>query len=74
MERRNLKMDNDNVLDMRHLIRVADDENKELSEDWKDYSESTSTSLAQAMEENYLTGQQKRRLRRKMERKLKKIK
>ena len=67
-------MDNDNVLDMRHLIRVADDENKELSEDWKDYSESTSTSLAQAMEENYLTGQQKRRLRRKMERKLKKIK
>lgn len=74
MERRNLKMDNDNVLDMRHLIRVADDENKELSEDWKDYSESTSTSLTQAMEENYLTGQQKRRLRRKMERKLKKIK
>lgn len=67
-------MDNDNVLDMRHLIRVADDENKEQSEDWKDYSESTSTSLAQAMEENYLTGQQKRRLRRKMERKLKKIK
>ena len=74
MERRNLKMNNDNVLDMRHLIRVADDENKELSEDWKDYSESTSTSLTQAMEENYLTGQQKRRLRRKMERKLKKIK
>lgn len=74
MERRNLKMNNDNVLDMRHLIRVADDENKELSEDWKDYSESTSTSLDQAMEENYLTGQQKRRLRRKMERKLKKIK
>lgn len=67
-------MDNDNVLDMRHLIRVADDENKEQSEDWKDHSESTSTSLAQAMEENYLTGQQKRRLRRKMERKLKKIK
>lgn len=67
-------MDNDNVLDMRHLIRVADDENKEQSEDWKDYSESTSTSLAQAMEENYLTGKQKRRLRRLQERKLKKLK
>ena len=67
-------MDNDNVLDMRHLIRIADDENKEQSGDWKDYSESTSTSLDQVMEENYLTGQQKRRLRRLQERKLKKLK
>lgn len=79
MERRNLKMDNDNVLDMRHLIRVADDdklfddENQKKGEDWNDYSEST-TSLESAMEENYLTGQQKRRLRRLKERKLKKLK
>lgn len=72
-------MDNDNVLDMRHLIRVADDdklfddENQKKGEDWNDYSEST-TSLESAMEENYLTGQQKRRLRRLKERKLKKLK
>ena len=68
-------MENDNVLDMRHLIRVADDdnENQEKGGDWKDYSEST-TSLESAMEENYLTGQQKRRLRRLKERKLKKLK
>ena len=68
-------MDNDNVLDMRHLIRFADDdnENQEKGGDWKDYSES-STTLESAMEENYLTGQQKRRLRRLQERKLKKLK
>ena len=68
-------MENDNVLDMRHLIRVADDdnENQEKSGDWKDYSEST-TSLESVMEENYLTGKQKRRLRRLQERKLKKLK
>lgn len=62
-------MENDNTLDMRHLIRLADD-NQEPSGDWKDYSES-STSLESIMEENYLTGQQKRRLRRLQERKLK---
>ena len=68
-------MENDNVLDLRHHLRlVDDDENQEKSGDWKDYSESTSTSLDQVMEENYLTGQQKRRLRRLKERKLKKIK
>lgn len=66
-------MDNDNVLDMRHLIRLADDETQEKSGDWKDYSEST-TSLESTMEENFLTGQQKRRLRRLQERKLKKLK
>lgn len=75
MEWRKQKMENDNVLDMRHLIRVADDdnENQEKGGDWKDYSEST-TSLESAMEENYLTGKQKRRLRRLQERKLKKLK
>ena len=67
-------MENDNVLDLRNLIRLVDDENQEKGGDWKDYSESTSTSLDQVMEENYLTGQQKRRLRRLKERKLKKIK
>lgn len=67
-------MENDNVLDMRHLIRVADDENQEKGGDWKDYSESSFTSIDQIMEENYLTGQQKRRLRRLQERKLKKLK
>ena len=65
-------MEEDNVLDMRHLIRLAD-ENDEPQEGWKDYSES-STTLESTMEENYLTGQQKRRLRRLQERKLKKLK
>ena len=66
-------MDNDNVLDMRHLIRLADDDS-EPSADWKDYSESSATTLESVMEENFLTGKQKRRLRRLQERKLKKLK
>lgn len=71
-------MDNDNVLDMRHLIRVADDDklfddDQEKGGDWKDYSESTAT-LETDMEENFLSGQQKRRLRRLQERKFKKLK
>ena len=66
-------MDNDNVLDMRHLIRLADDDS-EPSADWKDYSESSATTFESVMEENFLDGKQKRRLRRLQERKLKKLK
>lgn len=66
-------MNNDDVLDMRHLIRFADDE--EGSEppmvEWKDYS--TSISALEMMERlNPLDGKARRRIRREQERKHKK--
>lgn len=64
-------MEEDNLLDMRHLIRLAD-ENDEHQEGWKDYSSSSMT-IEQDME-TYLDGKAKRRLRRLQERKLNKLK
>ena len=68
-------MNNDDVLDMRHLIRLADDDDKEGSEipmvEWKDYSTTTSAlELLQQM--NPLDGKSRRRIRRAQERKHKK--
>ena len=68
-------MDNDNVLDLRHLIRLADDDNQELNENWKDYSSSSSEiALKEDAKEYFLDGKAKRRLRRAQERKLNKHK
>ena len=66
-------MDNDNTLDLRHLVRVSDDGETELNEKWDRYSSSTETIDSYA-QENYLDGKAKRRLRRKLERQLKKKK
>jgi heme oxygenase len=62
---------NDDTLDLRHLIRLADEDDLKSKEEWKDYSESTST-FKEPVEEQYLDGKTKRRLRRLQERKLKK--
>lgn len=64
-------MDNDDALDLRHIIRLADDDNQELNENWKDYSSSSS---AEDAKEYFLDGKAKRRLRRAQERKLNKHK
>lgn len=64
-------MDNDDALDLRHIIRFADDDNQELNENWKDYSSSSS---AEDAKEYFLDGKAKRRLRRAQERKLNKHK
>lgn len=61
----------DDALDLRHLVRLADDDDLKPKEEWKDYSESTST-FEEIVEEQYLDGKTKRRLRRLQERKLKK--
>ena len=61
----------DAALDLRHLIRLADEDDLKSKEEWKDYSEST-TSFEEPVEEQYLDGKTKRRLRRLQERKLKK--
>lgn len=61
----------DDALDLRHLVRLADDDDLKSKEEWKDYSESTST-FEEIVEEQYLDGKTKRRLRRLQERKLKK--
>lgn len=60
------------MLDLRHLIRVADDEDLENKADWDDYS---STSTYTESELQYIQprdGKSKRRMRRALERKLKK--
>ena len=68
-------MNNDDVLDMRHLIRLADDDDKEGSEtpmvEWKDYSTTTSA-LEMLQQLNHLDGKARRRIRRAQERKHKK--
>lgn len=62
---------NDDTLDLRHLVRLADEDDLKSKEELKDYSESTST-FKEPVEEQYLDGKTKRRLRRLQERKLKK--
>lgn len=61
----------DAALDLRHLVRFADEDDLKSKEEWKDYSESIS-SFEEPVEEQYLDGKTKRRLRRLQERKLKK--
>ena len=61
----------DDALDLRHLVKLADEDDLKSKEEWKDYSESTST-FEESVEEQYLDGKTKRRLRRLQERKLKK--
>ena len=68
-------MDNDDALDLRHIIRLSDDDdNQELNENWKDYSSSSSAIALKEDAKEYLDGKAKRRLRRAQERKLNKHK
>ena len=62
------------ALDMRHLIRFADDSESEHKEEWEwqDYSSTVTEAFKDA--QIHLDGKAKRRLRRLQERKIKKLK